>query len=162
MSKQESENLNILLKTAELKLGSTISNFRALDTKASIFFAFLGVLFIPSLNIFQWTIRKDEFIFLKFLPGILIIIGIIFCLLSLFPQKWMVFPNLIGVEKLYSNGISPNHLKAELFSVYREALLYNFKISKQKLKFTKYALYLLIASFLVIILLFIFKGVLND
>jgi hypothetical protein len=158
MAINESENLNILLQSAELKQESVLSNIRSLDIKASIILAFFGVLFIPSVDIFQWTIRKNELIYLKFSPGISIIIGIIFCLLALFPQKIVSFPYLSILKDIYHKGINPNQLKAELFSYYEMACMKNRKLSRKKLIFINIAFIFLIISLIIIILFFIFKG----
>jgi len=161
MSDKSSENLNILLKTAENKHEAILSNIRAIDTKASIILAFFGVLFIPSADIFQWTIRKNEFFIIKLLPGIFIVIGIVFCLMALLPQKIYAFPQLVALEDLYYNHISPNQLKAELFSYYREGEKENGKLARRKIRMVKIALYFLVISFSLTILLYILKGVID-
>jgi len=161
MSEYVSENLNILLETAQSKHETILSNIRSLDIKASIILAFFGVLLIPYFDISQWIIKKDGFIFLKFIPGLFVIIGIILCLIALFPQKSLTYPKLSFLENMYLNKIMPNNFKAELFSYYKESCRQNNKISVKKLKFLNLALIFLIISFAVVILLFIFKGDIN-
>lgn len=158
MTEDVSENLNILLETAQLELESILSNIRAVDIKASIILAFFGVLLIPSFEIFQWIIREDELIFLKFIPGFFVIIGIALCLIVLFPQKRRGYPDLSFLEDMYVKGIPSNNFKAELISYYKDSCGLNDKLSNKKVKFTKFALIFLIISFLALILLFIFKG----
>jgi len=158
MSKNDSENLDILLKTAELKQESVLSNIRSLDIKASIILAFFGVLLIPSVEIFQWEIINDRLVYLKFIPGLIIIIGVLFCLFALVPQNIYSYPRLFGLKSLYHNGIKPDQLRAELFSYYEWANIENDKISKRKLLLIRTTYIFLGLSFIVIALLYIFKG----
>jgi hypothetical protein len=158
MSKNDSDNLDILLETGELKQESVLSNIRSLDIKASIILAFFGVLLIPSVEIFRWTIINKKLIYLKFFPGLIIIIGILFCLLALIPQKLYSYPRLSGLRSLYHQGINPDQLKAELISYYELACIENEKISKKKLFLIKTTYIFLALSFIIIMLLYIFKG----
>ena len=158
MSKNDSENLDILLETGELKQESVLSNIRSLDIKASIILAFFAVLIIPSVEIFQWKIINDKLIYLKYIPGLIIIIGILFCLFALVPQNLYSYPRLPGLKSLYHNGINPDQLKAELFSYYEWATIENDKISKRKLLLIRTTYVFLALSFIIIMLLYIFKG----
>jgi hypothetical protein len=123
MSNNESENLNILLETAELKQESVLSNIRSLDIKASIILAFFGVLLIPSIEIFQWTLINDDLVCLKIVPGASVAIGVFFCLLTLFPQKSVSFPKLSILKDIYHEGAYSDQLRAELFSYLKEKLM---------------------------------------
>jgi len=157
----ESENLDILLETSTIKQESVLSNLRAIDTKASIILAFFGVLLIPSIEIFRWATKTELYFYLKLFPGISVLCGIIFCLIILFPQNSIAFPNLSVLTEMYKKGIIPNNLKAELISYYRSATEKNRNLAQRKLKYTKFALILLIISISLIIANLILKGANN-
>jgi hypothetical protein len=158
MSIYDSENLGILLDTSAVKLESVLSNIRSLDIKMSVFMAFFGVLLIPSTDILQWQIINGRLVFLKFLPVLLIFIGILFCLFALAPRKIYPQPRLPGLISLYHNGVTPDTLKAELISYYGWAIIENVKVSKKKLRFIRITYISLFSSFMIIALLYILKG----
>jgi preprotein translocase subunit Sec61beta len=160
MTEEEFENLSILLETAERKHESILSNIRALDIKISIVLAFLGVLFLPAIEIYSWRV-KTGFQMLKYVPGISVIIGIALCLFVFFPQKSKTIPKLSTLRKIYQEGKNPSQLKAELFSYYETASEDNNKLSKKKVITITIAYILLIISFASIVILYMLKGDIN-
>lgn len=160
-SSEVSENLDILLHTSELKHESALSNISAIDTKASILLAFLGVLLLPAFEIYMWPIQKEAYFLLKALPGVFAFAGLACCFLILMPQKHYVTPNLDFMEDLYNKKIPPDELRANLFSYYRDAATKNLDIAQKKLIKIKFAMIFLALSLGVTILLYILKGVID-
>lgn len=158
MENSESANLDILLNVAQIKHDAVLSNLRALDIKISIILAFFGILFFPSLDIFSWTIIKCELLFIKFLPGLISVAGVILCLIALFPQREYSIPNLSALKKMHDEQIKAEQFKAELFSYYNNAVENNGLLARKKVKLLKSAYILLFLSLITTLGLILFLG----
>lgn len=155
------ESLNLALETVKYKHESTLANIRSLDIKSSVILALFGVLLIPSLEILQWTIRKDALYFLKLIPVCITSIGIFFCLLTLAPQKFKTTPNLSVLKRALENNMDVISIKAQLYSNLYSAIIFNRKIAVRKSIFARISTWLSAIVFLLIIILFLLKGVID-
>ncbi len=155
------ESLNLALETVKNKHESTIANIRSLDIKSSIILALFGVLLIPSLEILQWTVRINSQYFLKLIPICITSAGIIFCLLTIVPHKYKTTPSLSSLKNALENNMDVNLIKAQLYSNISRAIIFNRKIAKRKAIFNVVSSWLSLIVFLLIITLFLLKGVID-
>jgi hypothetical protein len=155
------EILNLALDTVKNKHESTIDNIRSLDIKSSVILALFGVLLIPSLEILQWIIKINNLYFLKLIPVSITAIGILFCLISLIPQRFKTTPSLSALKNALESNMDVNLIKAQLYSNLYRAIIFNRKVAKRKVIFNAVSIWLSIIVFLLIIILFLLKGVID-
>ena len=147
------ESLNLVLETVKNKHESTLANIRSLDIKSSVILALFGVLLIPSLEILQWIVRINALHLLKLIPVSITSIGILFCLISLVPQKFKTTPSLSALKNALESNMDVNLIKAQLYSNLYRAIIFNRKIAKRKVIFNSVSAWLSMAVFLLIIML---------
>ena len=161
MDDSTSESLRILCDNASKALDSFFSHSRHIDTKASIMMAFFGILFVPSLDIFRLFSTDKLIFYLRWIPLLFIIVGFILCLIALSLKKYYSTPNFDGIENMYKEGKSPNEIRAQLFSYYKNSIYENKKMAELKIEFTKYSIWIAALAFFLITILFLYKGVVN-
>jgi hypothetical protein len=155
------DSLDVILETAELKHESVLSNIRSIDIKASITIAFFGVLLLPSFEVSQWKVISIFQFVVKLIPTISVLVGILFCLLTLFPRSTISYARLSTLRIMFANGMRPSEIKAQLFSLYQMASEFNDQIARKKFRFTKISFIFLFISIFALLLTLIFKGVID-
>jgi len=155
------ESLNLALETVKNKHESNLANIHSLDIKSSIILALFGLLLIPSLEVLQWTVRLHALYFLKLIPVCGTSGGIFFCLLTLFPRRFKTPPKLSALKNALESNMDVNLIKAQLYSNLYRAILFNHKIARRKSILNIVSIWISIIVFLLIIILFLLKGVIN-
>ena len=118
-----SNELNVIFEEGKYYYESIIANFRSLDTKGSILLALLAILLIPVLNDIRLSFNISNSCL--GICAILDIIGLFLILLSLKLQELSVPPDLQHLQELYSQGMTADNLRAQLFANYKEASIEN-------------------------------------
>lgn len=148
------DQVNILLEAGLRTFNWTVERSRHFDIKASIFLAFLGILLLPSLEIYGWS---NRLLWLRLSPIVLVFAGIVLCLYAILPTVHLQHPPLSALLKRYDNGKEPLDSKLELFRYYKSAASRNECIGKRKVTFIQVALVLSFCAFVIIILQYILR-----
>lgn len=149
------DQIDILFEAALRTFDWSVARSRHFDIKASIVLAFLGILLLPSLDIWGWSNKLPG---LRLAPIVLVFAGILFCLFAVLPTPHLEHPKLPILEKYYESDRAPLETKAELFRYYEEAAKKNEEVGKRKIKFIQAALVSSFFAFVFILIQFVIKG----
>lgn len=149
------DQVNILFKAGLRAYDSSEERSRHCDLKASIILAFLGILLLPSLEIFSWS---NKLLGLRLAPILLVFLGIVFCLFAILPTIHLKHPPLSVLKRDYDQDKAPINSKIELFVYYKSAAEKNDDVGKRKVKFIQGALASSFFAFVFILVQYVARG----
>lgn len=149
------DQIDILFEAALRTFDWSVARSRHFDIKASIILAFLGILLLPSLEIWGWSNKLPE---LRLAPIVLVFAGIVFCLYAVLPTPHLEHPNLPVLEGCYERDRTPLESKLELFRYYEGAAKRNEDVGKRKIRLIQAALASSFFAFVFVLIQYIARG----
>jgi hypothetical protein len=149
------DQVDILFEASLRTFDWSVERSRHFDLKASIILAFLGILLLPSVEIYGWS---NKLLGLRLAPILLIFAGVVFCLFAVLPTLHLEHPKLSVLKDDYDRDKGPTDTKLELFRHYENAAKRNENVGNRKTCFIQAALTSSFFSFVMILVQYLFRG----